>query len=98
MSICIIHERERSASDYGSAKLHHSGTDSHPVHKETPYNPSALWCSHIKTRRKVLETKRGVRDENGEGKGLVSKDLRQDLDGGYCHPVHKETPCHPSAL
>ena len=30
--------------------------------------------------RKVLETYRGVRDANGEGRELVSKDLRRDLD------------------
>ena len=29
---------------------------------------------------KVLETKRGVRDANGEGRELVSKDMRRSLD------------------
>ena len=40
VSLCIIHERERSGRDYVDGKLHHSGTDSSPVHKQTPYHPS----------------------------------------------------------
>ena len=48
--------------------------------------------------RKVLETKRGAMDANGEGRELVSRDLRRDLvavqskfgfgyDGGYWQTV-----------
>ena len=45
--------------------------------------PGRLRISRGKVRwrpRKVLETRRGVRDAGGEGREFVSKDLRRDLD------------------